>query len=919
MGDRRVWWGAAAVLLGVGAGLLSGSGTAAADTGNVTGAGTQHSATTVSASTSSVRSAPAAAAKHRPPSTASVAGARRPPSTAAKVTEARQGEAKQGEARQGAARQGAARQGFATGRTRAAAVASAPPTPGPAATVVINLLSGLGWQPRAEAAQALLSAPSTNGVTGVNVGHSDLEIPCGPDGYTARADWYFPTQADGTVAASGVIWLQHGFLSDKSFYSALATTLAQQTNSIVVAPNITSFPFACAGCWLGGEPMQQAVAAMFVDPNRVLLNSSAIAAGFTGVLPEQFVLSGHSAGGGLAIAAGGSYAADPGNNGSLLGIVMFDGVSLSGSAPESIQDLAGIPVYQIAAPPQALNLGGQTTSDLIEARPDQFVGDVLVGGSHVDSMLGTNIVIDFFAQLVTKFSPAGNTAAVYTLSAGWINDFYVGGSPTDPQYGFYGAAGQPIIMGDAAAIVLPQYGVSTAIPAASAPLTNGVTGVKVGHSDLDIAVGDTSYTAQTDWYFPTQADGSVQAQGVIWLQHGFLGFNSWYGALAAQLAQQTNSIVVAPDIPWFPSLRCQGCYLSGTPMQEGVAALFADPSRASLNISANAAGYQGTLPEAFVLSGHSAGGGLAAAAGGFYTDTVAPADNDLLGVVMYDGVSSNDTFAAALASLDTLDIPVYQIAAPPQAGNANGQTTDDLVALRPGEFVGDVLANGSHVDSFMGALPIIDFVAQLFFKRSSPGNTAAVYTLATGWINDMYVGKGPTDPQYGLYGDPDQFIVMGQTAAVVLGPPPVVDIDAYLGTWYEVGSVKQFFSIGLVNTKAVYLPNTDGSIKVENSGNYFFNNGPQSSIVGAALPVDPTNNKLNVSFFFPVTADPPGNYWIVDLAPDYSWAIVSDPTGSTGFLLSRTQFVSDALYQELLDRASAKGVNGWITRTRQYA
>ncbi|MET0318721.1 MAG: lipocalin family protein, partial [Rhodococcus fascians] len=57
----------------------------------------------------------------------------------------------------------------------------------------------------------------------------------------------------------------------------------------------------------------------------------------------------------------------------------------------------------------------------------------------------------------------------------------------------------------------------------------------------------------------------------------------------------------------------------------------------------------------------------------------------------------------------------------------------------------------------------------------------------------------------------------------------------------------------------------------------------------------------------------------VDLAPDYGWAIVSDPTGNTGFLLSRTRTVSDELYQELLNRASVRGVKGWITVTPQPA
>ena len=463
----------------------------------------------------------------------------------------------------------------------------------------------------------------------------------------------------------------------------------------------------------------------------------------------------------------------------------------------------------------------------------------------------------------------------------------------------------------------------TGVPAQPVPgtsVTSGVTGVKVGNSNLTIPVGSGSYTGAADWYFPTQADGTVKAQGVMLLQHGFMGSKSWYSALAQDLARQTNSVVVVPNIPSFGFFTCPGCTLSSVSMQQGVADLFLDPNRTSLNASAAAAGYHGALPGKFVLTGHSAGGGLAAAAGGFYSDAVKPEDDDLLGVVMYDGVSSNGTFAGALNSLDARGIPIYQIAAPPQAWNAFGQTTKDLVAAqRPGQFVGVVLANGSHVDSLIGGSPIIDFFSQLFVKRSPAGNTEAVYTLANGWINDMYAGLGPTDGVYGTYGDPDQYLVFGPAAGVVLGPAPVVDVNSYLGTWYEVGSVKQFFSIGLVNTTAVYTANADGSIGVENSGNYFFDNGPRSRIFGTALPVSADNDKLNVTFFGPASATPPGNYWIVDLAPDYSWAVVSDPSGYSGFLLSRTRTVSAELYQELLNRASVKGVKGRITVTRQPA
>lgn len=258
-----------------------------------------------------------------------------------------------------------------------------------------------------DAAAAVLQAAAAGPVTGVQTGRATLTIPLDDDEFRTRADWYFPTQADGSIAATGVIWLQHGFLGTKSSYSALAKTLAQQTNSVVVAANLPSFPsLRCGGCWINGTALQQGVAAMFVG-GEDSLNMSATAAGLVGTLPTSFVLSGHSAGGGFATAAGGYYAADPSSGGNLRGVVMFDGFSFSGVVPDALQRLDNpyIPVYQIAAPPQPFNSNGATTAELVAARPGQFVGVTLANGSHVDSMLGSNPIIDFFAQLVTRFSP----------------------------------------------------------------------------------------------------------------------------------------------------------------------------------------------------------------------------------------------------------------------------------------------------------------------------------------------------------------------------------------------------------------------------------------------------------------------------------------------------------------------------------
>lgn len=384
-----------------------------------------------------------------------------------------------------------------------------------------------------------------------------------------------------------------------------------------------------------------------------------------------------------------------------------------------------------------------------------------LGGSLVARLTGHPLLGD----------GAAGTASTGTTGPGQA------GAPTGPATNG-GVSSAPTGLGGA---------VSTAATttALTAPATNGVTGVKTGFSLLEIPVGPFSFLgfqigpfnfpAPAHWYFPTQADGSVHANGVVYLQHGFGAIGWFYDPLAMQLAQQTDSIVVVPTVPSIPLPF--GLWLSGTGLQQGVASLFLG-SEPALNISANHAGYQGTLPVDFIMTGHSAGGGLATiAAGDYIADLGADtANNHLLGVVMFDGVASDSSaFAASIAHLKALNIPDYVVAAPPQPWNLFGATTNELVSLYPGQFVGVELVNGSHVDSMVGGHPLIDFAAQLVTSFSPPGNTAAVYTLSTGWINDIYAGAGPTDPIYGVYGPTGgyiapggQQIILGRAAGIVL-------------------------------------------------------------------------------------------------------------------------------------------------------
>ena len=125
---------------------------------------------------------------------------------------------------------------------------------------------------------------------------SPCTVPrCGSTALTdtrCPADWYIPAGAEENPPQR-LIYLQHGFLASGPWYSHTAAALAEQTNSIVVAPSITSNFLSCDACWLGAPPMQQAVANLFEDDNTALADS-ALAAGYTGPIPDRVVLVGHS-------------------------------------------------------------------------------------------------------------------------------------------------------------------------------------------------------------------------------------------------------------------------------------------------------------------------------------------------------------------------------------------------------------------------------------------------------------------------------------------------------------------------------------------------------------------------------------------------------------------------------------------------
>ena len=74
------------------------------------------------------------------------------------------------------------------------------------------------------------------------------------------------------------------------------------------------------------------------------------------------------------------------------------------------------------------------------------------------------------------------------------------------------------------------------------------------------------YAVEATWYFPNHDDPPV---GLIYLQHGAWRTDTHVSALALQLADRTNSIVVTPTVPTNPFDRYD---ISGDPIERAVAA-----------------------------------------------------------------------------------------------------------------------------------------------------------------------------------------------------------------------------------------------------------------------------------------------------------------------------------------------------------
>lgn len=157
-------------------------------------------------------------------------------------------------------------------------------------------------------------------------------------------------------------------------------------------------------------------------------------------------------------------------------------------------------------------------------------------------------------------------------------------------------------------------------------------------------------------------------------------------------------------------------------------------------------------------------------------------------------------------------------------------------------------------------------------------------------------------------------------------PLPVVsavDFNRYAGRWYEIARLpNRFENKCAADVTATYTVRADGQIDVVNECRK--KSGGLLKAAGRARVADKRgpNTKLDVRFapawlsFLPFVW---GDYWITELAPDYSYAVIAGgPSRKYFWLLARTPQLDDTLYQSILTRAAAQGFDtARLIKTKQ--
>ncbi len=132
-----------------------------------------------------------------------------------------------------------------------------------------------------------------------------------------------------------------------------------------------------------------------------------------------------------------------------------------------------------------------------------------------------------------------------------------------------------------------------------------------------------------------------------------------------------------------------------------------------------------------------------------------------------------------------------------------------------------------------------------------------------------------------------------------------LDIQRYMGIWYEIARFPHSFEKDMVGVTATYTLKDDGKIEVINQGRKRSLDGKIKRAKGKAkIPDKSEPGKLKVSFFLFFY----GDYYVLELDQEnYQWVMIGSSSDKYFWILCRSPEMDPQIYRELLERAKQRG------------
>ena len=134
-------------------------------------------------------------------------------------------------------------------------------------------------------------------------------------------------------------------------------------------------------------------------------------------------------------------------------------------------------------------------------------------------------------------------------------------------------------------------------------------------------------------------------------------------------------------------------------------------------------------------------------------------------------------------------------------------------------------------------------------------------------------------------------------------PVSKLDLKKYSGTWYSLYSIPTIFDKGSRETTTKYTLNKDGYYSVLTT----YKKPKDEKVYSRSSKMFPSeegnNGELQAQFVWPIKVD----YWIIELAEDYSYVVVGHPDHKFLFIMSRSKSMSKKTHDEIVARCKAKG------------